>query len=83
MCCCFFFISRLHAGNAPGSEVKEALKTPVLGHEDWEEKRHQLLLQKMQLEAERERLQARLAEQEERLDRQNQLLNQSRLRCSR
>lgn len=61
-------------------EVKDALKTPEPGHEDWEEKRHQLLLQKMQLEAERERLQARLAEQEERLERQSALLNQSRLR---
>ncbi|XP_075870429.1 protein hinderin isoform X2 [Nelusetta ayraudi] len=73
---------RLRAGNAPGSEVKDALKTPALGHEDWEVKRHQLLLQKMQLEVERERLQERLAEQEERLDRQSQLLNQSRLRSS-
>ncbi|XP_037108944.1 protein hinderin isoform X4 [Syngnathus acus] len=46
---------------------------------DWEEKRHQLLLQKMQLELEREKLQARLADQEERLSRQNQQLCQSRL----
>lgn len=55
----------------------------LLGHEDWEEKKHQLLLQKMQLEAEREKLQARLAEQEERLIRQNQQLRQSRLAYSR
>lgn len=57
---------------------------PVLGHKEWEEKRHQLLLQKMQLEVERERLQVRLAEQEEeRLGRQNQPLQQSRLHSSR
>ncbi|XP_041813028.1 protein hinderin isoform X2 [Chelmon rostratus] len=74
---------RLHSGNAIGSEVNEALARPLLGHEDWEEKRHQLLLQKMQLEMERERLQARLAEQEERLNRQNQQLCQSRLDYSR
>ena len=54
-----------------------------MGHEDWEEKRHQLLLQKLQLEAERERLQTRLAEQEERLARQDQQLRQSRLDYSR
>ena len=64
---------------AIGSEAKEALTRPRLGHEDWEEKRHQLLLQKMQLETERERLHARLAEQEERLNTQNQQLQQSRL----
>ncbi|XP_033481808.2 protein hinderin [Epinephelus lanceolatus] len=74
---------RLHSGNATGSEAKEGLTRPLLGHEDWEEKRHQLLLQKMQLEMERERLQARLAEQEERLNRQNQQLCQSRLDYSR
>ncbi|XP_070815896.1 protein hinderin [Chaetodon trifascialis] len=74
---------RLHSGNASGSEANEALARPLLGHEDWEEKRHQLLLQKMQLEMERERLQARLAEQEERLNRQNQQLSQSRLDYSR
>ncbi|XP_045931623.1 protein hinderin [Micropterus dolomieu] len=76
-------LERLHSGNAVGSEAKEALTRPLLGHEDWEEKRHQLLLQKMQLEMERERLQARLAEQEERLNRQNQQLRQSRLDYSR
>ncbi|KAM7401791.1 hypothetical protein PAMP_017070 [Pampus punctatissimus] len=70
---------RLQNGNGMSSETKEALTSPLLGHEDWEEKRHQLLLQKMQLEMERERLQARLAEQEERLNRQNQQLHQSRL----
>ena len=77
------FTHSLHSGNAIGSEAKEALTRPLLGHEDWEEKRHQLLLQKMQLETERERLQARLAEQEERLNRQNQQLRQSRLDHSR
>ncbi|KAM7422143.1 hypothetical protein PAMA_010287 [Pampus argenteus] len=70
---------RLQNGNGMISEAKEALTSPLLGHENWEEKRHQLLLQKMQLEMERERLQARLAEQEERLNRQNQQLHQSRL----
>ncbi|XP_068576639.1 protein hinderin [Cebidichthys violaceus] len=74
---------RLHSGSANGSEANEALTRPLLGHEDWEEKRHQLLLQKMQLETERERLHARLAEQEERLNRQNQELRQSRLDYSR
>ncbi|XP_018555712.1 protein hinderin isoform X1 [Lates calcarifer] len=73
---------RLQSGTM-GSEAKEALTRPLLGHEDWEEKRHQLLLQKMQLEMERERLQARLDEQEERLNRQNQQLRQSRLEYSR
>lgn len=77
------FMQRLHTGNTIGSEAKEALTMPLLGHEDWEEKRHQLLLQKMQLEVERERLQARLAEQEERLNRQNQQLRQSRVDYSR
>lgn len=66
-----------------GLGAKEALARPLLGHEDWEEKRHQLLLQKMQLEMERERLQARLDEQEERLSRQKQQLCQSRLDYSR
>ncbi|XP_032370005.1 protein hinderin isoform X2 [Etheostoma spectabile] len=74
---------RLHKGNDIGTEAKEALTRPLLVHEDWEEKRHQLLLQKMQLEMEREKLQARLAEQEERLNRQNQQLHQSRLDYSR
>uniref|UniRef100_A0A3Q0SEE1 Uncharacterized protein n=1 Tax=Amphilophus citrinellus TaxID=61819 RepID=A0A3Q0SEE1_AMPCI len=73
------FAYRLHSGNIMDSEAKEALTRPLLGQEDWEEKRHQLLLQKMQLEMERERLHARLAEQEERLQRQNQQLRQSHL----
>uniref|UniRef100_A0A8C2Z1V7 Zgc:162344 n=1 Tax=Cyclopterus lumpus TaxID=8103 RepID=A0A8C2Z1V7_CYCLU len=63
-----------------GCKVNDmSLTRPLLGHEDWEEKRHQVLLQKMQLEMEREVLQARLAEQEERLSRQSQELHQSRL----
>ncbi|XP_037535125.1 protein hinderin [Nematolebias whitei] len=65
------------------SEGKEDLTRPLLGHKDWEEKRHQLLLQKMQLETERERLQARLAEQEEKLHRQTEQLRQSQLDYSR
>ncbi|XP_034022983.1 protein hinderin isoform X2 [Thalassophryne amazonica] len=64
-------------------DAKTALTAPLLGHEDWEEKRHQLLLQTMQLETERERLQARLAEQEEILHKQNQMLCQSHLNYSR
>ncbi|XP_074551040.1 protein hinderin [Halichoeres trimaculatus] len=72
---------RLHCGKATGLEAKETRSQ--LGHEDWEEKRHQLLLQKMQLEMEREKLQARLAEQEERLHRQNQQLYPPQLDYSR
>ncbi|XP_062313748.1 protein hinderin isoform X1 [Osmerus eperlanus] len=63
--------------------AKGTLTAAHLGGEDWEEKRHLLLLQKMQLEVEREKLQARLAQQEERLLRQNQQLRQSRLDYSR
>lgn len=77
----FFKKNRLHDGHGAGSEAQDVLTMPVLGHKDWEEKRHQLLLQKMQLEVERERLQVRLVQQEERLSRQNQQLQQSRL-CS-
>uniref|UniRef100_A0A674MPX8 Zgc:162344 n=1 Tax=Takifugu rubripes TaxID=31033 RepID=A0A674MPX8_TAKRU len=75
--------NRLHDGHGAGSEAQDALMMPVLGHKDWEEKRHQLLLQKMQLEVERERLQVRLVQQEERLNRQNQQLQQSRLHSHR
>ncbi|XP_034389303.1 protein hinderin isoform X2 [Cyclopterus lumpus] len=71
------------SGMPNGSQAHGALTRPLLGHEDWEEKRHQVLLQKMQLEMEREVLQARLAEQEERLSRQSQELHQSRLDSSR
>ncbi|CAN9512426.1 unnamed protein product [Ophioblennius macclurei] len=71
---------RNHRGNVPGSEAKEAPSAASqLDHEDWEEKKNQLLLQKMQLEMEREKIQARLAEQEERLRRQSLQLRQSRL----
>ncbi|XP_024126696.1 protein hinderin isoform X1 [Oryzias melastigma] len=65
-----------------GSKM-DSLTRPSLGHEDWEKKRHQLLIQKMQLESEREKLQARLAEQEERLNRQSEQLKQSFLDHSR
>ncbi|XP_049590925.1 protein hinderin isoform X3 [Syngnathus scovelli] len=74
---------RPHAENDSATENKEALTNPLHSRGDWEEKRHQLLLQKMQLELEREKLQARLADQEERLSRQNQQLCQSRLDCKR
>ncbi|XP_064821993.1 uncharacterized protein LOC135539795 isoform X4 [Oncorhynchus masou masou] len=66
-----------------GLEAEGALTAPLLGPEDWEERRHQLFLQKLQLEVERERLQARLAQQEERLIRQNQHLRHTRLDYSR
>lgn len=75
----YLFTYRLHRRNIKGSEAKEDLTRPLLGHKDWEEKRHRLLLQKMQLETERELLQARLAEQEERLNRQSEQLRQSQL----
>nr|XP_020448246.1 protein hinderin isoform X2 [Monopterus albus] len=74
---------RLQSVNAMHSEAKVPLTGPLLGQEDWDEKRYQLLLQKMQLEMERERLQARLTEQEERLNRQNQQLRKSHLDYSR
>ncbi|XP_054640587.1 protein hinderin isoform X2 [Dunckerocampus dactyliophorus] len=77
------FIQRHHGENNLAAEAKESLTSPLLGREDWEEKRHQLLLQKMHLEMEREKLQARLADQEERLSRQNEQLCQSRLDCQR
>nr|XP_029538802.1 protein hinderin-like isoform X3 [Oncorhynchus nerka] len=66
-----------------GVEAEGALTAPLLGPENWEERRHQLFLQKLQLEVERERLQARLAQQEERLIRQNQHLRHTRLDYSR
>ncbi|XP_077430097.1 protein hinderin isoform X2 [Vanacampus margaritifer] len=77
------FSQRPHVENDLAAENKEAMTMPLLACGDWEEKRHQLLLQKMQLEMEREKLQTRLAEQEERLSRQNQQLCQSRLDCQR
>ncbi|KAL0163093.1 hypothetical protein M9458_042489, partial [Cirrhinus mrigala] len=55
---------------------------PPSGRENWEEKRRCLLLQKKQLEMERERIQARLAQQEEKLLLQNQQLRQSYLQYS-
>ncbi|KAK2872452.1 hypothetical protein Q8A67_022349 [Cirrhinus molitorella] len=55
---------------------------PPPGRENWEEKRQCLLLQKKQLEMERERIQARLAQQEEKLLLQNQQLRQSYLQYS-
>ncbi|XP_059382038.1 protein hinderin [Carassius carassius] len=55
---------------------------PLSGRENWEEKRRCLLLQKKQLEMERERIQARLAQQEEKLLLQNKQLRQSYLQYS-
>ncbi|XP_026052357.1 protein hinderin isoform X2 [Carassius auratus] len=55
---------------------------PLSGRENWEEKRQCLLLQKKQLEMERERIQARLAQQEEKLLLQNKQLRQSYLQYS-
>ncbi|TRY95143.1 hypothetical protein DNTS_003853 [Danionella cerebrum] len=60
-----------------GSNVKQAPD-----QENWEEKRRYLLQQKKQLEMERERIQARLAHQEEKLLLQNQQLQQSYLQYS-
>ncbi|KAM6980659.1 protein hinderin [Aplochiton taeniatus] len=68
---------------ALGPGVEGPFAARLLGPGDWEEMRRGLLLQKMQLETERERLHARLAQQEERLLRQNQQLRQSRLDYSR
>ncbi|XP_058841929.1 protein hinderin isoform X1 [Acipenser ruthenus] len=48
-----------------------------------DERRHRLMLQKLELEVERERLQALLAQQEEKLLRQQRQLSQSRLDYSR
>ncbi|XDV38448.1 hypothetical protein PO909_007848 [Leuciscus waleckii] len=56
---------------------------PPPGQENWEEKRQCLFLQKKQLEMERERIQARLVQQEEKLLLQNQQLRQSYLQYSR
>ncbi|XP_061899398.1 protein hinderin isoform X3 [Entelurus aequoreus] len=75
------FIQRHQGGDNLAAQTREALTSPLLGRKDWEEKRHQLLLQNMQLEMEREKLRARLADQEERISRQNQQLCQSRLDC--
>uniref|UniRef100_A0A8C1PVZ9 Zgc:162344 n=1 Tax=Cyprinus carpio TaxID=7962 RepID=A0A8C1PVZ9_CYPCA len=52
------------------------------GRDNWEEKQQCLLLQKKQLEIEREIIQARLAQQEEKLLLQNQQLRQSYLQYS-
>ncbi|XP_036444522.1 protein hinderin isoform X2 [Colossoma macropomum] len=65
--------------NRNKASVELSKTVAPLGREDWAEKRQCLLLQKKQLELERERLQARLAQQEERLLKQNQELRQSRL----
>ncbi|XP_073680268.1 protein hinderin isoform X2 [Garra rufa] len=61
---------------------RTGLAAPPPGRENWEEKRRCLLLQKKQLEMERERIQARLAQQEEKLLLQNQQLHQSYLQYS-
>ncbi|XP_016126814.1 protein hinderin-like [Sinocyclocheilus grahami] len=55
---------------------------PPPGRENWEEKQRCLLLQKKQLEMERERIRACLAQQEEKLLFQNQQLCQSYLQYS-
>ncbi|XP_060747319.1 protein hinderin isoform X1 [Tachysurus vachellii] len=71
---------RLKNGTGCCAEHRETVS--FIGREDWEEKRQRLLVQKKQLEMERERLQTRLAEQEERLLKQNQELRQSRFNHS-
>ncbi|KAJ8395550.1 hypothetical protein AAFF_G00030310 [Aldrovandia affinis] len=60
-----------------------ATTAPSIGRVDWEERKHWLLLQKIELEVQRERLQAQLALQEERLILQNRQLRQSRIDYSR
>ncbi|XP_061117951.1 protein hinderin isoform X1 [Conger conger] len=55
---------------------------PPPGRVDWDERRNWLLLQKMELEVQREKLQAQLAQQEERLFLHNQTLRQSRMESS-
>ncbi|XP_029947161.1 protein hinderin [Salarias fasciatus] len=73
-------LERHHRGNIQSTEAKEAPSAESQpSHEDWEVKKHQILLQKLQLEMEREQIQARLAEQEERLKRQAQQQRQPRL----
>ncbi|XP_055016214.1 protein hinderin isoform X4 [Boleophthalmus pectinirostris] len=44
----------------------ETCSSPGLGSQDWDQRKNQLLMQKIQLEQERERLQRRLSEQEKR-----------------
>lgn len=68
--------------NGTGCCAEHRETVSFIGREDWEEKRQRLLVQKKQLEMERERLQTRLAEQEERLLKQNQELRESRLNHS-
>ncbi|XP_036385861.1 protein hinderin [Megalops cyprinoides] len=73
-----------HPASPADSGGRVAMATaPPNGQVDWEERRRWLLLQKMELEVQRERLQAQLAQQEERLIRQSQQLRQSRLDFSR
>ncbi|XP_056302742.1 protein hinderin isoform X2 [Danio aesculapii] len=63
-------------------KANQSRVVPPSGQENWEEKRRCLLMQKKQLEMERERIQARLAQQEEKLLHQNQQLHQSYLQYS-
>ncbi|XP_022532241.2 protein hinderin isoform X1 [Astyanax mexicanus] len=72
----------LRVENRNRASVELSGTVTPLGREDWTEKRQRLLHQKKQLELERERLQAQLAQQEERLLKQNQELRQSRLNYS-
>uniref|UniRef100_A0A672Y4L1 Zgc:162344 n=1 Tax=Sphaeramia orbicularis TaxID=375764 RepID=A0A672Y4L1_9TELE len=65
-----------HSVQDSGYGTQQRTKNNV-PHPENIEKRHQLLMQKMQLEMEREKLQARLAEQEDRLNRQNPQQRQS------
>ncbi|XP_062409729.1 protein hinderin [Sardina pilchardus] len=57
-------------GQAASAAASAAAAAPPPGWEDWEERRRRLVEQKRQLEQERERLQHRLALQEERLSQQ-------------
>ncbi|KAJ8287253.1 hypothetical protein GJAV_G00049410 [Gymnothorax javanicus] len=61
----------------PSTHTPVATAPPVC-REDWDERRHWLLRQKVELEVQREKLQAQLAQQEERLFLHNQKLRQTR-----
>ncbi|XP_051956301.1 protein hinderin-like isoform X2 [Xyrauchen texanus] len=77
---CFHQCLGKENGSVHGANRTELVLPP--GQENWEEKRQRLLLQKKQLEVERERIQTLLAQQEEKLLLQNQQLQQSYLHYS-
>ncbi|KPP66158.1 hypothetical protein Z043_115371, partial [Scleropages formosus] len=62
---------------------KVVAAAPSLALEDWKEKRYRLMLQKMELEVERARLQTHVMQQKEHLLRQNRQPHHSHLKQSR